>query len=153
VKYYSFKIWIYTKKKQFLMFPSVLSLHHVWKHVQDSAYCFVLWKTFSLDSCYVSHRSDTEYTHARTHTSCQGNSLIYNTKFPSFCMTTLQLQSHKPYDPPNPVKWMQQQHKLTYTGTFTIQIAGKAALRAHDFAHSPELWRQPRFTKVVCAWS
>jgi hypothetical protein len=26
-------------------------------------------------------------------------------------------------------------------------------LRAHDIAHSPDLWHQPRLTNVTCAWS
>jgi hypothetical protein len=26
-------------------------------------------------------------------------------------------------------------------------------LRAHDFAHSPDLWLQPRLAKFTCAWS
>ena len=25
--------------------------------------------------------------------------------------------------------------------------------RAHDFAHCPDLWHQPRFSKFTCAWS
>jgi hypothetical protein len=119
----------FTQKRSNLMFPSVLFLHHIWKNVHDSAYYSVLRKTFSQGSCYVNHCNDTEYKYARTHIFCQGNFLIYNritcTKFPSFCTRNLQRESHKPYDPPNSVKWMQKLNKLTYIGTLAVLIAGQ----------------------------
>jgi hypothetical protein len=147
----------FTQKRSNLMFPSVLFLRHVWKNVHDSAYCSILWKSFSQDSCYVSHRNETEYTHAGTHISCQVNFLIYHritsTKFPSFCMTnlsagltnltTLLTQSN---ECSSYISW-----PILASSPFWLQE--NAAVRAHDFAHSPELWHQLRFTKVTCAWS
>jgi len=34
-----------------------------------------------------------------------------------------------------------------------LRLQKHADPRAHDFAHSPDLWHQPRLNNVTCAWS
>jgi len=79
----------------------------------------------------------------------QGHTRITSTKSPSFCMTTFSAsltdlpQSRdcscyvsRPILAPPPL-WLQKQTDL----------------RAHDFAHSPHLWYQPRLATFNCAWT
>ena len=80
-------------------------------------------------------------------------SSITSTKSPSFYMTTISAslinltalppQSRdyscyviRPILTPPPL-WLQKHTEL----------------RAHDFAHSPDLWRRPRLANVTCVWS
>jgi len=80
-------------------------------------------------------------------------SWITSTKSPSFCMTNFSAsltnfavllpQSHdcscyvsRPILTPPPL-WLQK----------------RTDLRAHGFAHSPDLWHQPRLATVTCAWT
>jgi hypothetical protein len=84
---------------------------------------------------------------------CAAYSRIITTKSPSFYTTTFSAsltklmlllpQSHDcscyvstPVLAPRPF-WLQKHNDL----------------RAHGFAHSPNLWHQPRLANVICAWS
>jgi len=34
-----------------------------------------------------------------------------------------------------------------------LWLQQQSDLRAHDFARSPDLWRQPTFANIICAWN
>ena len=48
---------------------------------------------------------------------------------------------------PTSVTWLQLPRKQTNTGTPT-SLTAQIDLRAHDFAHSPDLWRQTRLATL-----
>jgi hypothetical protein len=61
-------------------------------------------------------------------------------------------ESHKPY-----VLRTQSHDFRYYTGKRILEAAPlwlqkHADLRAHDSAHPPDLWHQPRLANVTCAW-
>jgi len=59
----------------------------------------------------------------------------------------------------NPTALLPQSHdRVYYVSTPILEppplwLLKHIDLRAHDFAHSPNVWRQPRLINVICAWS
>ena len=70
-----------------------------------------------------------------------------------FLHDNLQRESHKPYGPPVSVTWLHLLHDLPILAPPPLWLQTHTDLRAHDFAHSPDLWHQPRHANVTCAWS
>jgi hypothetical protein len=66
----------------------------------------------------------------------------YIHKVPVILHNNLQRESHKPYDPPTSVTWLQLLRKQTM-----------AEIRTLIYAHSLYLWRQHSLVKLTCAWS
>ena len=80
--------------------------------------------------------------------TCRQNYGTYNRitsmKSPSFCVTTFSA-SLTLYTALLPLSYV-----------YSCYVTGPKKhtdLRAHDFAQSPDLWRQPRFANVICAWT
>ena len=79
--------------------------------------------------------------------------MMMMTKYPSFCMTTFsQILT-------NFTVLLPQSHDCScyvsrpILAPPSLWLLKHNALRAHDFAHSPDLWHQPRLANFTCAWS
>jgi hypothetical protein len=116
-----------------------------------------LEKLFSQE-IYTSVTATTQSTRMRRQTySVKNFFLLYNriisTTFPSFCTTTICASlTHL-------TSLLTQSHKCSSYISWPILAPSlfwmheNAALYAHEFAQSPELWQQPRFNNVTRAWS
>ena len=76
---------------------------------------------------------------------------ITSTKSPSFCMTAFSASLTIPVVL-LPVTWLQLLRKQTNTDISTA-LHKHTDLRAHDFAHPPDLRYQPSIVNVTCVWS
>jgi hypothetical protein len=80
-------------------------------------------------------------------------SRITSTKSPSRFMTTFSASLT------NPTALLPQLHDLScYVSKWILappplSLQKHTDLRAHEFAHSADLWRQPRLSNVTCGWS
>jgi hypothetical protein len=80
-------------------------------------------------------------------------SRITSIKSPLFCMTTFSASLT------NLTALLPQSHNYSYYVSRPILappplwLQKNTDLRTHDFTHSPDLWQQPRFAYVTCAWS
>ena len=78
---------------------------------------------------------------------------ITSAKSPLFCMTT--------YTASSQILRSSYLSHMTAVTTYADEywqlqrtwLQEHPDLRAHDFAHSPDLWHQPRLANVTCAWS
>jgi len=80
-------------------------------------------------------------------------SRITSTKSPSYCMTTFSASlTHITASLPQTHDFLYcvSRRKLTPP---LLRLQNHTDLRAYDFAHSPNLWHQPRLANVTCAWS
>ena len=93
-----------------------------------------------------SNRHSNCHINLRSHERCYiGQDYIH--KVPVILYNNLQCESHKPYVPPTIVTWLQLLRKQTNTGT-TTALNAETDLRANYFAHSPDLWHNPRLANV-----
>jgi hypothetical protein len=65
----------------------------------------------------------------------------------------LQRESHKTDVPPTSVTWLQLLRKQTISSTCIAVIVETHWFTRTQFAHSPDLWYQPRLANVTCACS
>ena len=77
----------------------------------------------------------------------------YIHRVPLILRDNLQRESHKTYDPPTSLMRVHLLRKQTHWPLHRSDCKKHNYLRACDFAHSPELWHQPRLDNVTCAWS
>jgi hypothetical protein len=74
-------------------------------------------------------------------------------KSPTFCMTTFSASLT------NLTACLPQSHDRSSCVSVRtlapppIWLQKQTDLRAHEFAHSPDLWHQPRLANVTCPWS
>jgi hypothetical protein len=80
-------------------------------------------------------------------------SSITSTKSPSFYMTTISVSLiNLTALPPKSRDYSCYVIRPILTPP-PLWLQKHTDLRAHDFAHSPDLWRRPRLANVTCVWS
>ena len=100
--------------------------------------------------CIFRFRHFIGFLYASTHS---GYSRITSTKSLSICMTTFSASLTN-----RTVLLLQSRARSCYVSTPIVALPPlwlqkRTDLRAHNFAHSPDMWHQRRLANVTCAWS
>ena len=77
----------------------------------------------------------------------------YIHRIPVILHENLQCESHKPYCPRNSVSHCSRYVTREMPVPQALRLQTHTHLCAHDFAHSIDVWHQPRLAKVTCTWS